>query len=161
MFRNHLTLFYCCELPWDVFNIISKTLDFDDLFQFAFVSFYWRNLLVSQEPLLLQVLYNHHEESYSFISLPDQKIYFLKMMNFISYVYVTSSSGYFIMVGFKNSFLLINPFTRIKKVITASTFEVVPDMFDNHALLDFDKYSEEFVLVVSCKNSRRLHVYQS
>jgi len=155
-----------CELPWDVLDIISKTLDFDDLFQFAVVcknwrAFYWRNLLVSQEPLLLQVSYTHHEESYSFVSLPDQKIYFLKTMNFISYFYVTSSSGYFIMAGFCNSFLLINPFTRIKKVITASTFKVVPDMFDNHALLAFGKCSEEFVMVVSCKSSRRLHVYQS
>jgi len=123
-----------CELPCDVLDIISKTLDFDDLVRFAVVcknwrAFYWRNFRESQEPLLLQVSYNRGA-SYSFISLPEQKIYFLKMMNLNCYVYVTSSSGYFIMAGFNNSFLLINPFTRrIKKVIPPSTFKVIPDFF--------------------------------
>lgn len=44
-----------CELPWNVLDIISKALDFDDLFRFSGVcknwrAFYWRNLLASEEP---------------------------------------------------------------------------------------------------------------
>jgi hypothetical protein len=127
-------------LYWDVLDIISKTLDFDDLFQISGVcknwrAFYWRNLLASQEPLLLQVSYNH-KDSYSFISLPNQKIYCLKMMKyFLRSIYVTFSSRYFIMAGYNNSFILINPFTRIKKVINVSTFEVKSNIFANHAYL--------------------------
>ncbi|KEH44165.1 hypothetical protein MTR_1g109340 [Medicago truncatula] len=93
------------DFPWDVLDIISKTLDFDDLFQFAGVCKNWR--------------------------------------------------------GDNNSFMLINPFTRINKVINTSNFEVQSYMFANHALLAFGKCSEEFVLVVLCQDSMSLHVYQS
>ncbi|KEH33542.1 putative F-box domain-containing protein [Medicago truncatula] len=155
------------ELPSDVLDIIFKTLDFDDHFQFADVcknwrTFHescWRNFLASQEPLLLQISY-HDWESYSFISVPDQKVHHLKMMKYFPpSTYVTFSSGYFIMVGYYvNSFMLINPFTRIKKVINGPTCE--NSLFlTTRALLAFGKCSEEFVLVVLCK--RRLHVYQS
>jgi len=155
-----------CELPWDVLDIISKTLDLDDLFRFSGVcknwrAFYWRNLLASQEPLLLQVLYNH-KESYSFISFPNQKIYCLKMMEyFLHSIYVTFCTGYFIMARYNNSFILINPFTRIQKVINVSIFEVKSNIFAYHALLAFGKCSDEFVLLVLCKSSRSLLVYQS
>ena len=158
-----------CELPLDVFDLISKTLDFDDLIQFAgvcknwraFHKIYWRDFLASQEPLLLQVSY-HGNESYSFIRMSDQKIYCLKMMKYFEYLtYVTLSSGYFIMVGDNNSFMLFNPFTRIKKVINTSTFEVQSYIFANNALLAFSKCSVEFVLVVLCNYSRYLYVYQS
>jgi len=158
-----------CELPLDVFDLIYKTLDFDDLIQLAgvcknwraFHKIYWRDFLASQEPLLLQVSY-HGNESYSFIRMSDQKIYCLKMMKYFEYrTYVTSSSGYFIMVGDNNSFMLFNPFTRIKKVINTSNFEVQSYMFANLALLAFGKCSEEFVLVVLCQDSMSLHVYQS
>ncbi|AES58998.2 hypothetical protein MTR_1g012330 [Medicago truncatula] len=80
---------------------------------------------------------------------------------FLRSIYVTSSGGYFIMVGYNNSFLLSNPFTRIKKIINVSTFEVKSNIFANHVLLAFGKCSDEFVLVVLCKSSRSLCVYQS
>lgn len=157
------------DFPWDVLDIISKTLDFDDLFQFAgvcknwraFRKIYWRNFLASQEPLILQISYDGYG-SISLSSIPEQKVYCLKMMEyFFRYTYVTFCSGYFIMAGDNNSFMLINPFTRINKVINTSNFEVQSYMFANHALLAFGKCSEEFVLVVLCQDSMSLHVYQS
>jgi hypothetical protein len=157
-----------CEVPWDVLDIISKTLDFDDLFQFsgvcknwrAFQKIYWRNFLTSQGPLLLQVSYLG-KESFSIISIPDQKTYCLKVMEHVfDYTYVTSSSRYFITTeDNNNSFLLINPFTRIKKVISTPSSEFNWSLLIDHALLAFGKCSEEFVLVVLCQ--RHLHVYQS
>jgi hypothetical protein len=69
-----------------------------------------------------------------------------------------SSGGYFIMTGENNSFLLINPFTRIYKIINTSDIKL--GFARNHALLAFGKCSEEFVLVV-LYNIRILNVYQS
>jgi hypothetical protein len=157
------------ELPLDVLDIISKTLDFDDHFQFAgvcknwraFHKIYWRTFLASQEPLLLQLQISYlDEESYSFISIPDQRVYHLEMMKYFpSSTYVTCSSGYFITAGDNNnSFILINPFTRIKKVINSPASEN-SIFLTNRALFAFDKCSEEFVFVVLCNSS--LHVYQS
>jgi len=107
-----------CQLPWDVLDIISKALDFDDHFQFAGVCKNWRafhenygrNFLASQEPLLLQIS-DHVEELYSFVSIPDQKVYHLEMMKGFLCSYVTFSSGYFITTKCNNSFMLINPLT--------------------------------------------------
>ncbi|XP_045822247.1 uncharacterized protein LOC123915142 [Trifolium pratense] len=155
-------------LPWDVLNIIAKRLDFDDLFNFAgvcknwmaFHKIYWRNFLTSQEPLLLENSYDaRYNFSFTLSSISDQKVYCLKMKKCFLFNsrYVASSSGYFIMEGPNNSFLLINPFTRINKII--NKFEVKPDYTTNHALLAFGKCSEEFVLVVLC--FRSLNVYQS
>jgi len=183
MFTNHLMLALLCskgkkvkkveenpELPWDVLDIISQTLDFDDFFQFAgvcknlraFHIIYWRDFLASQEPLILQISYRP-TGSISFISIPNQKVYYcLKIKNyFIEYSYATSSSGYFILVGRNNSVLLINPFTRIKKVINTCPFEADSHLNVNRALLAFDKCSEEFVLVVFCNYPGSLCVYQS
>jgi hypothetical protein len=71
------------------------------------------------------------------------------------------SGGYFVnLEWFNNSFLLINPFTRIRKVINA-TFKIYHAAYANHALLAFSKCSEEFVLVVLCNITYSLHVYQS
>jgi hypothetical protein len=72
-----------------------------------------------------------------------------------------SSGGYFIMTGENNSFLLINPFTRIYKIINTS--EIKLGFVINHALLAFGKCSEEYVLVVLCDIFRSgiLNVYQS
>jgi len=159
-----------CELPLDVLDIISQTLDFDDLFQFAgvcknwkaFQKIYCKNFLASQEPLILQISY-FCTRSISLISLPDQKVYYcLKIKNYFNeYIYATSSSGYFIMVGRNNSVLLINPFTRIKKVINNCPFEAESYHYSNRALLAFDKRSEDFILVVFCYYLGSLHVYQS
>jgi len=119
------------ELPLDVFDIISRALDFNDLFQFTgvcknwrtFYKIYRRNFLASHEPLLLQISY-HVKKAYSFISIPNQKVYHLEMMKyFLRPRYVTSSSGYFIMRDYNNFFLLINPCTRIKKVIITPNSE--------------------------------------
>ena len=155
------------ELPWDVLDIISKILDFDYFFQFAgvfknwrvFHKISWRNFLASQEPLLLQIS-NQVKKSYFFITIPDQKVNCLEMMKHFLYpTYVSSSGGYFIMTKYNRLFMLINPFTRIKKVINTLPSEVNYSYLPDRALLAFDKCSKEFVLVVLCKS--RLHVYQS
>jgi hypothetical protein len=157
------------ELPWDVLNIISKTLDFDDLFQIAcvcknwgtFHKMYWRNFLAFQEPLLVQKS-SHIQKSFSFISIPKQTVYHSKMINYFwHFAYYGSSSGYSIMTGNNNSFLLMNPFTRRKIVINTSVFKVNFSYFAYHVLLAFGKYSEEFVLLALCKSSNALHIYQS
>jgi hypothetical protein len=164
-----------CELPWDVLDIISKTLDFDSHFQFAgvckswrgFHKIYWRNFLASQEPLLLQFSTDgegYGRGSFSFISIPDQKVYCSEMLKYFLHdysIYVTSSSGYFIFARKNKSFMVINPFTRIKKVIDTSTCEFDSYTYYNYALLVFGKCSEEFVLVVLYKYDMSLHVYQS
>jgi hypothetical protein len=165
-----------CQLPWDVLDNIVKRLDFDDLFRFAgvcknwraFHKIYWRNFSTSQKPLLLQSS-NHANNQLLYIlsSISEQKVYCLKMKrSFIdssNVIYVSSSGGYFIMLGNNNSFFLINPFTRVNKVIKVSTFEVKFQHLVNHALLAFGKSSEEFVLVVifDIFVSRSLNVYQS
>jgi hypothetical protein len=156
-----------CQLPWDVLDIISRTLDFDDLFEFAcvcknwraFHKIYWR--LAFEEPLLVQKS-SLVKKSYSFISIPNQNVYHSKMINYFwHFAYSGSSSGYLIMTGKNNSFLLMNPFTRRKKVINTSTFKVKFSYFAYHVLLAFAKGSKEFVLLALCKSSNSLHVYQS
>ncbi|WJX96335.1 hypothetical protein P8452_77554 [Trifolium repens] len=156
-----------CQLPWDVLDIISRTLDFDDLFEFAcvckkwraFHKIYWR--LAFEEPLLVQKS-SLVKKSYSFISIPNQKVYHSKMINYFwHFAYSGSSSGYLIMTGNNNSFLLMNPFMRRKKVINTSTFKVNFSYFAYHVLLAFAKGSKEFVLLALCKSSNSLHVYQS
>ena len=113
--------------------------------------------MASQEPLLLRIPYY---KSFSFISIPDQKVYCLKMIESFSYTtYVTCSSRYFIMTTYNNSLRLINPFTRITKVINGPTSEVKSYLSTKRALLAFVKCSEEFVLVVLY--GRSLYVYQS
>jgi len=155
------------ELPWDVLDIISKTLDFNDHFQFAgvcknwraFHKIYSRNFLASQEPLLLQISCQP-KGSFSFICIPDQKVYCSEMGKyFFCSAYITISSRYFIMAGYDNSFMLMNPFTRIKKVVNAPISKVKGSYLTRRALLAFGKCSEEFVLVVLCNYC--LHVYQS
>lgn len=166
-----------CQLPWDALDVISQKLDFDDLFQFSGVCANWRafhkfNFMASQEPLLVEILsFPYINEPHSFSSLTNKKVYDLtktvkKMMTHSKLpfpMYITYSSGYFILAQKNNSFILINPFTRIKKVIYTSTFQVNVSI-DNryHALLAFEKCSEdEFVLVILCKVSSNLHIYQS
>ncbi|XP_004496806.1 uncharacterized protein [Cicer arietinum] len=158
-----------CELPWDVLDIISKRIDFDDLFQFAcvcknwraFHKIYWRNFLAFQEPLIVQKS-SHVKKCFSFISIPDQKVYHSKKINYFwHFAYSGSSSGYLIMTGKNNSFLLMNPFTRRKMVINTSAFKVNVSDFAYRVLLAFGKDSEDFVLVALCKSSESLHVYQS
>ncbi|GAU32342.1 hypothetical protein TSUD_43840 [Trifolium subterraneum] len=151
-----------CELPCDVLDIIIKKLDFDDLFQFAGVSrnwrafhkIYWTNFLASQKPLISQFSMGCLKRFFSFISIPEQKVYCFKMK--YSGSYVMFSSGYFIMMRGGHSFMLINPFTRTMKVIPS---EVKGYLTLKCALLAFDKCSEEFVLVVLCGS--HLNVYQS
>ncbi|XP_058728809.1 uncharacterized protein LOC131601093 isoform X1 [Vicia villosa] len=178
LLREHALLISQTKPPWDeltfdVLSVISQKLDFDDLFQFSRVCANWRlfhksidksKFLISQEPLLVEL-------PYSFTSLPKQKVYPLNkmMMNMLSYshypsfpIYVTCSCGYFIIIADNSSLLLINPFRRIKKkVICPSTFESFSYQHKYHALLDFDKDSEEFVLVFLFYASNSLHVYQS
>ncbi|XP_058734559.1 uncharacterized protein LOC131606327 [Vicia villosa] len=157
-----------CQLPWDVLDVICKTLDFDDLFSFSGVCKNWRTFhksyfLSSQEPLLVR-MNGYHSESYSFISIPNKKEYDLKMVSCFQLpkcIYVRVSSGYFIFAHENNSFLLFNPFTR-KKLVIDATFRVNHMIFYRYeALLAFEKCSEEFVLVVLCLESSRLYVYQS
>ncbi|RHN65243.1 putative quinoprotein amine dehydrogenase, beta chain [Medicago truncatula] len=158
-----------CPFSWDMLDVISRDLDFDDLFQFSgvcknwreFHKTYWKKFLASQEPLLIKKSY-HDKKSFSFISIADRKVYHSKTINqFWHFAYFGSSSGYLIMRGDNNSFLLLNPFTRRKKVINTSTFKVNSTYFAYHVLLAFGKGSEEFVLVASCKSSSSLYVYQS
>lgn len=157
-----------CQLPWDLLDIILRNLDFDDLFQFGsvcknwreFHKIYWRNFMASEEPLLIQ--WCAVKRSLNFFSLPHDKVYHSKMINnYFRFVYHGSSSGYFIMTRKDNSFILINPFTRRKMLINNSVFQVNFSYFSCKVLLAFSKGSKEFVLVVSCKNSDNLHVYQS
>ncbi|XP_058734421.1 uncharacterized protein LOC131606163 isoform X1 [Vicia villosa] len=156
------------QLPWDVLATICKTLDFDELFWFSGVCKNWRtfhksNFVSSREPLLVHMTGNC-PHSYSFISIPNQKVYDLNMMSSFqppNCVYVRVSSGYFILAHKNNSFLLFNPFTMKEMVINA-TFTVEYMLSNRHeALLAFEKCSEEYVLVVLCKKSSRLHVYKS
>ncbi|XP_058753026.1 uncharacterized protein LOC131626215 [Vicia villosa] len=156
------------QLPWDLLDVISQKLDFDDLLRFACVCTNWRdfhksNFMASQEPLLVE--FSPTQGPSSFSILTNQKVYPLdKMMTHSnSTMYVTYSSGYFITVQSNNSFMLFNPFTRIGKVIYASTFQVNYSDYDKHrALLAFEKCSEEFALVVLCKDQPgSLHVYRS
>jgi hypothetical protein len=164
------------QLPWDVLDNISKTLDCDDLFHFsgvcknwrAFHKIYLRNFMQYQEPLLLQISHWYYENSFSLISISDQKVYCFKMCLFRSIsmnsMYFTSCGGYFVKWGYHNnkrSFLLINPFTRIKKVINAPGSRAFPITYKNHVLLAFSKCSEEFVLVDLCITSNNFYVYQS
>ncbi|RHN69282.1 putative F-box domain-containing protein [Medicago truncatula] len=141
-----------CQLPWDLLDI-SRMIDFDDLFQFgsvcknwrAFHKIYWRNFMAFQEPLLVQR--SRVKNVFSFISLSHQKVYHLKMANnFVIFAYHGSSSGYLIMTGKNDSFILINPFTRRKMVINNSVFKVDYSCGSCHALLAFYRGSEEFVL---------------
>jgi len=55
-------------------------------------------------------------------------------------------------------YVLINPFTRTKEIIDTPT-GINDYNCTDCALLAFDKYSEEFVLVILCLS--RLHIYQS
>ncbi|XP_045796742.1 F-box protein At3g56470-like [Trifolium pratense] len=158
------------DLPCDVLDIISEKLDLDDLLHFSGVckswrvshKIYWTNFLASQAPLLIEIWCDKHSKpSYSFRSLPDQKVYWWKMDQkcFRPIEYFTYSGGYFIMGKDNNSLMLINPFTRINKVInTSSTFQV---NLGCHALLAFGKCSQEFVFVVLGGWPKSLHVYQS
>ncbi|XP_045820398.1 uncharacterized protein LOC123913639 [Trifolium pratense] len=158
-----------CEIPWDLLDIISRKLDFDDFFEFAgvcknwreFHKIYWRNFLASQEPLLVQKSC-HDKKCFNFMSIPDQRVYHSKMINhYWDFAYCGFSSGYMIMITQNNSFLLMNPFTRRKKIIHTSAFKVKFSYFAYHVLLAFCKGSEEFVFVALCNSSGSLHVYQS
>lgn len=78
---------------------------------------------------------------------------------FLYHQYIVSYVGYFILAEcHTNTLMLINPFTRIKKLINAPNFEINYILIDR-ALLAFDKCCEEFVLVILYKS--RLHVYHS
>lgn len=65
--------------------------------------------------------------------------------------YYGSSSGYL---------MLLNAFTRRKKVINTSTFWVNFYYFAYHVFLAFGKGREEFVLLALCKCFGSLNVYQ-
>ncbi|RHN68291.1 putative F-box domain, WD40/YVTN repeat-like-containing domain-containing protein [Medicago truncatula] len=158
-----------CQLPWDLLDIISRMLDFDDLFEFGSVSknwrefykIYWRNFIASQEPLLIQRS-SSFKQSFSFISLPHHKVFHSKMINnLFPLAYQGSSSGYLIMTQPDNSFILINPFRRRKMIINNSAFKVVFSCFACRVLLAFSRCSKEFFLVVLCRDSDNLYVYQS
>ena len=158
------------QLSWDFLDIIiSKMLDFDDLFTFGNVcknwwqvhKIYWRNFMTSQEPLLVQKS-SISKKCFSFISLPHQNVYHSKILNnFFKLAYQGSSSGYLIMTDINSSFLLINPFKRRIIKINNSTFKVDFSSFVCHVLLAFAKGSKQFILVVLCENSDNLHVYKS
>jgi hypothetical protein len=125
----------------------------------VFHKMHWR--FAFQEPLLVHKS-SYVKKSYSFISISNQKDYQSKMINYYwHFAYSGSSSGYLIMTGNNNSFLLMNPFTRRKKVINTSTFKVNFSYFAYHVLLAFRKGSDEFVLLALCKSTNSLHVYQS
>ncbi|KAL5072930.1 hypothetical protein RYX36_011914, partial [Vicia faba] len=123
------------QLPRDVLDIICKALDFEDLLSFSGICKNWRtfhktNFLLSQEPLLVRMMIHNGRESYSFISIPNEKVYDLNMMSFFQrpdFTYVRVSSRYFIMARENNSVMLFNPFTRIKK-------ESLFDRLVNHEL---------------------------
>jgi hypothetical protein len=117
--------------------------------------------LASQEPLLVQKS-SHDKKYFNFMSIPEQRIYHSKMIDhYWDFAYCGFSSGYLIMTTQNNSFLLMNPFTRRKKIIHTSAFKVKFSYFAYHVLLAFCKGSEEFVFVALCNSSGSLHVYQS
>jgi hypothetical protein len=157
-----------CQLPLEMLDIISQNLDIDDLFQFAgvcknwraFHKIYCRNFLASQAPLIFQSS-SYAKNDYSFYSIPDQRTYHLKMGSLWGYSYAGSSSGYLILAGANDTLLLINPFTRRKKVIDTSALRGKFCNLGCHALLAFSKGSKEFVIVASCTSYNSLHVYQS
>jgi hypothetical protein len=158
-----------CQLPWDLLEIISRMLDFDDMFQFGsvcknwreFHKIYWRNFITSQEPLLVQRS-SSSKKSFFFFSLHHHKAYQSKMINnHFMFACQGSSSGYLIMSGKYKSFILINPFTRRMMVINNTPFEVDISSLACQVLLAFSRGSTGFVLVVLRKSSHNLHVYQS
>lgn len=65
------------------------------------------------------------------------------------------------MAGANGTLLLMNPFTRRKKVINTTSLQGTLSNLGCHALLAFVKGSEEFVIVASCTSYHGLHVYQS
>ncbi|XP_061353041.1 F-box protein At2g26160-like isoform X2 [Gastrolobium bilobum] len=155
------------ELPWDILDIISKKLDFDDLFQFAgvcknwrtFHKVFWRNFMSSQAPLLV-LTSSYAKKAYFFVSMSEQKVYRSKLDYFWGLSYAGSSSCYLILAG-TDKLLLMNPFTRTKKVI--STLAIQDNLLYMYCqpLIAFAKGSEEFIIVVLCKHSYSLHIYQS
>ncbi|XP_027351267.1 uncharacterized protein LOC113862377 [Abrus precatorius] len=157
------------ELPEDVFDIISKKLDFDDLFQFGGVCKSWRifhksylrDLMASQEPLVVQTSFLM--QAYSFFSIPEQKVYGSVRNCYLSeFFYSGSSCGYVIMVGISNNkLLLMNPFVRRKVEINMSALNGNIEYLGCNALFAFAKGSEEFIVVVSGKYFQCLHIYES
>ncbi|XP_061353037.1 uncharacterized protein LOC133297840 isoform X2 [Gastrolobium bilobum] len=155
------------QLPWDVLDIISKKLDFDDLFQFAgvcknwrtFHKVYWRNFMLSEAPLLV-LTSSYAKKAYFFVSISEQKVYRSKLDYFWGLSYSGTSSGYLIMAGY-DKLLLMNPFTRRKKEISTLAIQGILNYYYIHPLLAFAKGSEEFIIVVFCKNYSSLHIYQS
>ncbi|XP_058782591.1 uncharacterized protein LOC131657122 [Vicia villosa] len=130
-----------CQLPWDVLDEITQTLDFEDLFQFSGVCKNWRtfhksNFLSSQEPLLVEIWYSRYPRwgPKCFNSLSNKKVYNLdKIMNErykITPTYITYSSGYFVILEDKFTFQLHNPFTRTKKV--SINLEIMPGLLIPH-----------------------------
>ncbi|XP_061353025.1 uncharacterized protein LOC133297834 [Gastrolobium bilobum] len=155
------------QLPWDVLDIIYKKLDFDDLFRFAgvcknwrtFHKVHWRNLMVSQAPLLV-LKSSFAKKDYFFVSISEQKVYRSKLDYFWGLSYSGISSGYLIMAG-ANKLLLMNPFTGRKKVISTLAIQGNLHYKCIKPLLAFAKGSEEFIIVVLCKKFYSLHIYQS
>ncbi|XP_061353043.1 uncharacterized protein LOC133297844 [Gastrolobium bilobum] len=156
------------QLPWDALDIISNKLDFDDLFQFAgvcknwrtFHKFFWKNFMSSQAPLLVQSS-SYAKKAYFFISISERKVYRANVDYFWGLAYSGSSCGYLIHAGADNTLLLMNPFTRRKKLISTLALEGNLQYISCQPLLAFVKGSEEFILVVLCKRSYSLHIYQS
>ncbi|KAJ1378794.1 F-box protein [Sesbania bispinosa] len=94
---------------------------------------------------------------FNLLDIPDQKVYRSKIDYFWGLSYCGSSSGYVIMAS-ADSILMMNPFTRRKKVIS---IEYNLKHIGGHALLAFAKGSKEFIIVFLCKDIYSLHVYQS
>ncbi|XP_061353051.1 uncharacterized protein LOC133297848 [Gastrolobium bilobum] len=111
----------------------------------------------SQAPLLV-LTYLCAKKTYFSIRISEQKVYHSKLDYFRGLSYSGSSSGYLIMVG-ADKLLLMNPFTRIKKVF--SKLAIQDNLQYMYCRLAFAKGSEEFIIVVLCKKLYSLHIYQS
>ncbi|XP_061353035.1 F-box protein At2g14290-like isoform X2 [Gastrolobium bilobum] len=157
------------QLPWDILDIISKKLEFDDLFQFAgvcknwrtFRKVYWSNFMSSEAPLLVLTSSSYAKKAYFFVSISEQKVYRSKLDYFWGLSYLGCSSGYIIMAGADTKLLLMNPFTRRKKLISTSAIHGYLHYINCQSLIAFAKGSEEFIVVLWCKRFYSLHIYQS
>ncbi|XP_027351335.1 uncharacterized protein LOC113862448 [Abrus precatorius] len=158
----------CSELPLDVLHIITKKLDFDDLFQFAGVCKswttvhrnYWRNFMASQEPLLIQRS-SFAKRVMNFYSISEERAYSTKLDNFWELSYSGFSNGYIIMASVKDELLLMNPFTRRKKQISMLGIAGNLKYLSCYPLVAFAKGSEDLIIAVIIKRYRSLHVYHT
>jgi hypothetical protein len=111
----------------------------------------------SKSPFIVQVA-SSAKKTVSFFSIPDNKLHNLEMEYFWGFSYCGSFSGYLIFAG-PNNLLLMNPFTRGKKIISTSDLKIKSDYKTYRVLLAFEKGSKQEVIGVY--STKCLYVYQT